>query len=67
MIVHGSADDRVPVGHSRTYVDQARAAGDSVVFVELDGADHSVLIDDQSTAWDEIATLIHDQLKNAPT
>lgn len=66
LIVHGSADDRVPVGHSRTYVDQARAAGDSVVFVELDGRDHSVLIDDQSTEWDEIATLILDQLRNTP-
>jgi 3-dehydroquinate dehydratase type II len=62
LIVHGTADDRVPVDHSRTYVERARAAGDSVRFVELDGADHSVLIDELSAEWDEIATLICDHL-----
>lgn len=65
LVVHGTADDRVPVGHSRSYVEQARAAGDSVVLVELEGVDHSALIDEQSAAWNQTATLIDDHLRES--
>lgn len=38
LLVHGTADDVVPVAHSR---DVARARGDAVELVELEGVDHA--------------------------
>ncbi len=51
ILVHGTADDRVPCAHGRDYVDGARSAGDTVDWVELEGVDHFALIDPDSTAW----------------
>jgi len=56
VIAHGTADDLVPVEHSRTYVERARASGDEVEYLEFDQADHFVLIDQRSAEWDAIAT-----------
>ncbi|WP_017572389.1 alpha/beta hydrolase family protein [Nocardiopsis halotolerans] len=51
LIVHGDADQRVPVEHSRDYVAAARAAGDAVDHHEPAGADHFAVIDPAHPAW----------------
>ncbi|WP_304451330.1 alpha/beta hydrolase [Nocardiopsis sp. YSL2] len=51
LVVHGGADQRVPVEHSRDYVAAARAAGDAVTYHEVAGADHFAVIDPGHAAW----------------
>lgn len=51
LVVHGDADVRVPVAHSRDYVAAAKAAGDDVDYVELPGVDHFRLIDPADEPW----------------
>ncbi|MDA2805507.1 alpha/beta hydrolase family protein [Nocardiopsis suaedae] len=51
LIVHGDQDQRVPIEQSRTYVQEARLAGDEVDFEEVSGADHFVMIDPSHRAW----------------
>ena len=55
LIVHGAADDRVPVQQSRDYARAARAAGDDCRLLELPGVDHFALIDPRSPAWAMVA------------
>ena len=51
LLVHGTADRKVPVKQSLAYSAAARAAGDDVQLLELDGVDHMALIDPTSDAW----------------
>ncbi|GHO85353.1 alpha/beta hydrolase family protein [Dictyobacter formicarum] len=51
VLVHGSADDRVPIEISQAYAHKARAAGEHIRLLELPGADHFILIDPGSEAW----------------
>ncbi|GAA3548631.1 alpha/beta hydrolase [Amycolatopsis ultiminotia] len=51
LVVHGVADSRVPVAHSRDYAAAARAAGDPVDYAELPGEDHFGLIDPAGEPW----------------
>ncbi len=51
VVVHGTADDGVPVAFGRDYVTAARAAGGDARFVPVTGADHFALIDPRSPAW----------------
>lgn len=51
LVVHGDADEHVPVELSQAYVEAAVAAGDDVTYVELPGGDHFVVIDPRSGAW----------------
>lgn len=55
LLVHGGADDSVPVEFSRRYGERAVAAGDPVELLELPTADHFCLIDPDSTAWALVA------------
>lgn len=55
LLVHGDADDRVPVQLSRQYAVAARAAGDRCELLELAGVDHLAIIDPRSSAWSEVA------------
>ena len=55
LLVHGDADDRVPVQLSRQYAVAARAAGDRCELLELARVDHFAIIDPRSTAWSQIA------------
>jgi acetyl esterase/lipase len=48
VLVHGDADDVVPVAQSRAY---ARAAGSEATLLELEGADHFDVIDPRHAAW----------------
>lgn len=51
VLIHGTADDRVPFDMSETYLAKALAAGDDVQLIELPGVDHFALIDPTSEAW----------------
>ena len=53
-LVHGSADDRVPCGMSRDYLDRARAAGDDAELDELPGSGHFEVIDPLSAWWPRV-------------
>lgn len=55
LLVHGDADDRVPVEQSRRYARRAAAAGDAVELVELPGVGHREVIDPATPAWREVA------------
>jgi acetyl esterase/lipase len=48
LLVHGDADDRVPVEQSRHY---AAAAGEGCTLLELPGTGHFEPIDPRSNAW----------------
>ena len=50
LLIHGTADDTVPIEISRTYTQAARAAGDRVELVELPGAGHMEFLDPASPA-----------------
>jgi acetyl esterase/lipase len=51
ILIHGTADDRVPFEMSRVYAKAAQAAGDNVRLIELKGVDHFALINVFSEAW----------------
>src|SRR6266581_421862 len=51
VLIHGTEDDRVPYIMSEEYAQAARAAGDQVTLIKLEGADHFVLINVYSDAW----------------
>jgi acetyl esterase/lipase len=56
LLVHGDADDRVPVEHSRRYARAAEAAGvEDCELLELAGVDHFALIDPRSDPWAMVA------------
>jgi acetyl esterase/lipase len=50
LILHGTADDMVPIDLSRHYVRAAHAAGDTVELIELPGAGHMEFLDPSSEA-----------------
>jgi acetyl esterase/lipase len=54
LVLHGTADDRVPVEQSRDYVAAAVAAGDRAEIVELDGVDHFQVIESTKAWWDRV-------------
>ncbi|HEX3607699.1 MAG TPA: alpha/beta hydrolase [Candidatus Dormibacteraeota bacterium] len=54
LLVHGDADDRVPVAMSREYAGAARAAGDDVDLEVVPGSGHPELIDPRSGAWEVV-------------
>jgi acetyl esterase/lipase len=50
LILHGTADEAVPIDMSRRYARAADAAGDTVQLVELSGAGHMDFLDPSSEA-----------------
>jgi len=63
ILVHGTRDSTVPIEISRTYAARAKALGDPVTYLELEGIDHFDVIDPRSTAWEKtveaLKTLLH--------
>ena len=56
LLVHGDADQRVPVDYSRRYAQAAAATGDGQCeLMELPGVDHFALIDPRTAVWAAIA------------
>jgi acetyl esterase/lipase len=51
LLVHGDADDAVPIELSRRYAERAREAGDPCELVELRGCEHFEHLDPSSHAW----------------
>lgn len=51
VLVHGTADDVVPIDQSRRYAAAATAAGDPVTLVELPGVDHMAVVMPENPAW----------------
>ncbi len=51
VLVHGRADENVPVEQSRDYARRARAADAEIEVLELEGTGHFELIDPLSAAW----------------
>ncbi len=56
LVLHGDADEDVPVELSRTLVGRAREAGDDVEGVELAGVGHMDHIDPATNAWQRAAS-----------
>lgn len=40
LVIHGSVDQRVPVSHSRKYIDELEKHGKDFKYIELENADH---------------------------
>ncbi len=64
LLIHGLADENVPVELSERYQEAALAAGGRSALLRLPRADHFDVIDPESTAWpaieDAIARVIRD-------
>lgn len=56
LLVHGDADDRVPLAQSLAFAAAARAAGDDCRLVVADGADHFDVIDPRTPAGGGLAS-----------
>ena len=52
ILIHGTRDSSVPIEISRDYAAKAKALGDPVTYLELEGIDHFDVIDPHSTAWE---------------
>lgn len=56
LLVHGDADQRVPVAHSRRYAQAAGEAGEGrCELMEVAGVDHFALIDPRTQTWAAVA------------
>jgi acetyl esterase/lipase len=51
LLIHGVADEDVPIGQSRRFATAARAAGDDCELHELPGGSHFEVIDPAGRAW----------------
>jgi acetyl esterase/lipase len=51
LLIHGDADEDVPIGQSRLFARAARAAGDDCELHELPGGGHFEVIDPGGRAW----------------
>ncbi|MFL5859727.1 MAG: alpha/beta hydrolase family protein [Solirubrobacteraceae bacterium] len=55
LLVHGDADQRVPICHSRRYAEACVAHDARCELLELAGVDHFALIDPRTPAWAQTA------------
>lgn len=51
VLIHGTADEHVPIQVSRQYAAAARAAGDPVRYIEPEGVDHFDVINAATRVW----------------
>jgi pimeloyl-ACP methyl ester carboxylesterase len=54
LILHGLADDVVPLEFSRNYAAKKKKAHEKVELVEVANADHFDLIDPRSKVWPQV-------------
>jgi acetyl esterase/lipase len=60
LLVHGDADDVVPIEQSRTFQTAAVAAGDTCALHELPGGDHFEVIDPAGRGWPAVRALLEE-------
>jgi dipeptidyl aminopeptidase/acylaminoacyl peptidase len=58
VLVHGAADDTVPVSQSEAFVQRAEKLGDRSTLVKLNETGHFELIDPESEAWPSVARAV---------
>jgi acetyl esterase/lipase len=58
VLVHGTADDIVPVSQSENFVERAEQLGEHPNLVKLDGVGHFELIDPESDAWSTVVEAV---------
>jgi dipeptidyl aminopeptidase/acylaminoacyl peptidase len=61
-LIHGSADDRVPITQSREFAAAALAAGDECELHELHGVGHMEVISPDGPAWPVLRSALRDAL-----
>jgi acetyl esterase/lipase len=61
LVVHGDADDVVPISIARAYAERAAAAGDPCELVELPGCGHDEHLDPSSAAWRTVTAWLERQ------
>jgi acetyl esterase/lipase len=61
LLVHGDADDVVPIALARSYADRAGYAGDPCQLVELGGCGHYEHLDPTSRAWTAVVGWLEDR------
>jgi pimeloyl-ACP methyl ester carboxylesterase len=61
LLVHGDADDLVPIAIARRYAQRAAAGGDPCELVELTGCGHFDHLDPSSDAWEVVTTWLEDR------
>ncbi len=55
VLVHGTADNIVPISQSERFVERAEQMGEQPTLVKLEGIGHFELIDPESEAWSIVA------------
>jgi acetyl esterase/lipase len=61
LVVHGDADDVVPISIARGYAERAAAAGDRCELVELPDCGHDEHLDPSSAAWRTVTAWLERQ------
>jgi pimeloyl-ACP methyl ester carboxylesterase len=54
VLVHGTADNVVPVSQSENFVKRAEQVGEHPTLVKLDGVGHFEMIDSESEEWSAV-------------
>lgn len=57
-LIHGTLDKVVPIAQSRTFMERAKAKGDDVQLVELEGAAHFDLIAPEGKAFEAVERVV---------
>jgi acetyl esterase/lipase len=65
VLLHGVADDAVPVGCARSYAAAATAVGDPCVLTELPRVGHFEFIDPTSAAWARVLDAVDGLLRDS--
>ncbi len=58
VLIHGTADEIVPVSQSETFAERAKRLGDEPRLVKLEGVGHFETVDPESAAWPQVASEI---------
>jgi acetyl esterase/lipase len=66
VILHGAADDVVPVAISRRYTDAAAAAGADVTLIDPEGVGHDEVVDADHPSWQAAWEAMSVRLGSAP-
>lgn len=54
LVIHGDADEQIPVAISRSFAGRAADDGDTVIYHELEGVGHDALVNPSSATWEKV-------------